>query len=74
MIPKLDGYEVIRQAKSDPNTADIPIIVLSVRSLEEDINRALRLGAERYLTKPAEGDGELADVIQQAIKEVTSHD
>jgi PAS domain S-box-containing protein len=67
MIPKLDGYEFIRQAKSDPRTADVPIIVLSVRALEEDISRALRLGAEKYLTKPPVVGGDFSDVILDLV-------
>jgi CheY-like chemotaxis protein len=69
MIPKIDGYEFIRQAKSDPRTADIPIVVLSVRTLEEDINRALRLGAEKYLTKVRD-DEELLRTIPEVVKEL----
>lgn len=69
MIPKIDGYQVIRQAKSDPRTAHIPIIVLSVRALEEDISRALRLGAEKYLTKISSTENQLSEVIQNVVKE-----
>jgi PAS domain S-box-containing protein len=70
MLPKLDGYEFIRQAKLDPHTEDIPIIVISVRSLEEDINRALRLGAEKYLLKPADDGEDLTQVVEEVIQEI----
>jgi PAS domain S-box-containing protein len=70
MLPKLDGYEFIRQAKANGRTQDIPILVLSVRSLEEDINRALRLGAEKYLIKPpGSTDNDLTQVVGEAIQE-----
>jgi PAS domain S-box-containing protein len=75
MLPKIDGYEVIRQAKGNPRTADIPIIVLSVRSLEEDINRALQLGAEKYMVKADENAGEsLSQSVEQVVEEVLDDD
>lgn len=69
MIPKIDGYEFIRQAKADSRTTNIPIIVLSVRTLEEDITRALRLGAEKYLTKGGGMEEKLTEAVQQVIQE-----
>jgi PAS domain S-box-containing protein len=75
MIPKIDGYEFIRQAKANVRTADIPIIVLSVRSLEHDINHALQLGAERYMVKAdTEGDDGMAKSVEQVVEEVLDND
>lgn len=75
MIPRLDGYDFIRQAKADPHTHDIPILVLSVRSLEEDINYALRLGAERYLVKaPGEATSDLWEVVERTVHEILDED
>ncbi len=75
MIPRLDGYDFIRQAKADPHTHDIPILVLSVRSLEEDINYALRLGAERYLVKaPGEAADDLWQVVERTVHEILDED
>jgi PAS domain S-box-containing protein len=69
MLPKLDGYEFIRQAKADPHTTEIPIVVLSVRSLEEDVNRALRLGAEKYLVKAsAEQEEDLSRAVTAVVR------
>jgi PAS domain S-box-containing protein len=67
MIPKIDGYAFIRQAKAKRRTSNIPIIVLSVRTLEEDISRALRLGAEQYLTKTPGVEQDLSQVIQEVL-------
>ena len=52
MMPKLNGFEVIRQLKSDPDTEDIKIIVLSSKQSDKDINRTFELGADDYLSKP----------------------
>ncbi len=52
LLPKLDGFEVLKVLKSDPDTAKIPVIVLTAKAEEEDRQRALDLGADNYMTKP----------------------
>ncbi len=52
MMPKFDGREVCRRIKGDPATAHIPIIFLSARAQDMDVNSGLELGASAYLTKP----------------------
>ncbi|HEX9712240.1 MAG TPA: response regulator [Actinomycetota bacterium] len=52
MMPKLDGREVCRRIKADPSVASIPVIFLSARAQDMDINSGLDLGASAYLTKP----------------------
>jgi len=49
MMPQINGFEVAAVLKNDPQTADIPIIILSI---VEDRERGFRLGVDRYLTKP----------------------
>lgn len=52
LMPKMDGFEVLKVLKSDPATSSIPIIVLTAKAEEEDRQRALDLGADNYMTKP----------------------
>lgn len=52
LMPKMDGFEVLKVLKSDPATSSIPIIVLTAKAAEEDRQRALDLGADNYMTKP----------------------
>ncbi|MEF8794389.1 response regulator transcription factor [Thiohalorhabdus sp.] len=52
MLPGIDGFEVLRTLKADPGTADIPILMLTARSLEQDVVSGLDLGASDYLVKP----------------------
>jgi CheY-like chemotaxis protein len=52
MMPKLDGREVCRRIKADPSVASIPVIFLSARAQDMDVNSGLDLGASAYLTKP----------------------
>ena len=50
MLPKMNGYEICRRARS--SQLDMPIIMLTARGQEEDIIRGLELGADDYVTKP----------------------
>lgn len=52
MMPELDGPETCRRLKADPATAAIPVIFLTARSQESEIQRGLALGARGYITKP----------------------
>lgn len=52
MMPGMNGLEVCRQLKSDPQTQDIPIIFLTVKAEAEDVIGGLELGAVDYVTKP----------------------
>ena len=52
MMPVMDGFEVLAQAKASPKLRDIPIIVLSALDDLNDTVRCIELGAEDYLSKP----------------------
>lgn len=52
MMPGRDGFDVCRTLKSDPGTADIPVILLSARGHEQDREHGMALGASDFLTKP----------------------
>jgi DNA-binding response OmpR family regulator len=54
MMPVMDGFEVCRQLKANPKTADIPVIFLSARDGAPDVVGGLRLGAVDYVSKPAD--------------------
>ena len=51
-LPRLDGYELVRQMKQKPETAGIPAVFLTSQKSIEDKIRGLELGVEDYLTKP----------------------
>src|SRR6185503_7999352 len=59
MMPGLNGFDVAAVLKNDPQTLRIPIIVLSVL---HDHERGLRVGVDRYLTKPIDSEGLLEEV------------
>jgi two-component system phosphate regulon response regulator PhoB len=52
MMPQVDGLETCTRLKADPATRDIPVIFLTARSQEAEIQQGLRLGAIGYITKP----------------------
>ena len=52
MMPRLDGLGACRQLKADPRTRDLPIIFLTARSQQFEVQAGLRLGALGYIIKP----------------------
>ena len=52
MLPGLAGTEVARRLKSDPRTAQIPLVMLTAKGEETDVVVGLTLGADDYITKP----------------------
>ena len=67
MMPELDGPETCRRLKSDPATAAIPVIFLTAKSQEAEIQRGLSLGAAGYVTKPFD-----ALTLGQHVKDIVS--
>lgn len=52
MLPGVDGWEVAARLKGDEVTRSIPIIALSARAMQADIERGMELGVDHYVTKP----------------------
>ena len=65
MMPELDGPETCRRLKADPSTSAIPVIFLTAKSQETEIQRGLSLGAAGYVTKPFD-----ALTLGQHIKDI----
>ena len=55
-IPDLSGFELIKFIKQEPTNKSTSIIVVSVESSKEDIQRAVNLGADEYIVKPVYED------------------
>jgi two-component system response regulator PilR (NtrC family) len=66
MMPVMDGYEVCRRLKANPETADIPVLFLSGRTAAEDERIGLEIGAEDYLAKPVSLE-QLRSLVKSAL-------
>lgn len=66
MMPDISGLEVLRYIRREPNLSNIPVIVVSAKSMPGDIKTGLEAGASLYLTKPV---GFLD--LKQAVDRVT---
>lgn len=52
MMPVMDGMELTRRIKDNPDTAPLPVVMLTAKMGKDDRNEAYRIGADEYLTKP----------------------
>lgn len=68
MMPETDGFAVMKNIKSQPEFADVKIIVLSSKSFAHDESRALSLGANLYITKPVP-----FEVLKEKIDRIVSN-
>ena len=67
MMPRMDGFETLRELKKDANLSDIPVVVLTARRGGEDMSLARELGACDYLSKPW-SDGGLEIAVKKALE------
>jgi two-component system cell cycle response regulator DivK len=61
-MPEMDGWATTELLKRDPDTQDITVVALTVRSLPEDRIRAMKAGCEGYITKPMDVGEFVAEV------------
>ena len=52
LMPEMNGLELVASLWRDPDLAELPVIILSIKSQEEDLLQAFELGASVYLIKP----------------------
>jgi len=62
LLPEVGGLEVVQRIKSDPQTRDVPVIVLSAVSGGAYSRRATELGASRYVAKPVSLERLVAEI------------
>lgn len=61
-MPIMDGLKLVKRVRTDPVHKDVPIVVITTESAEEDRKRALALGANAYITKPIQAPQVIATV------------
>lgn len=69
MMPRMDGWQALEAIKADPETADIPVVMLTAKVQDEDQIRGWEAGAADYITKPFSPLS-----LSQVISEVLSND
>jgi two-component system, OmpR family, alkaline phosphatase synthesis response regulator PhoP len=67
MLPHADGYELLALVRAQPGWETVPVILLTARSQEKDIVRALEAGANDYMIKPFKPD-ELRARVRRLVK------
>jgi len=68
ILPGIDGFEVLSKTKEDPNSASIPVIILSNLGQKEEVEKGLKLGAADYLIKAHFTPGEIIEKIKIILK------
>lgn len=67
VLPKLNGFEVLKALRESPDTSGIPVIVLSVLGSDEDIKTCLRLGGEDYFVKSQHSLAEIVERVKEFV-------
>lgn len=65
MLPEMNGFEVARAVRNNPAINTIPIIMLSVKTNQEDVEAGYRAGANEYISKPFS--------LEELVKKVKKH-
>ncbi len=68
LLPNVDGFGVLSQTKADSTVAAIPIIILSNLGQQEDIERAIKLGAKDFLIKSQFDIDQVIEKIKNILK------
>ncbi len=68
MMPEVDGFMVLKNLKNNPETKDIPVIMLSNLGQEEDIEKGNKLGAVDYLIKADLTPKEVVNKVKEILK------
>ena len=61
-MPIMDGLKLVKRVRTDPAHKDVPIVIITTESAEEDRQRAMSLGANAYITKPIQAPQVIAKV------------
>lgn len=69
ILPKKDGFEVLQELKADPGLKQIPVVVLSNLGQDEEIKKALDLGAVDYLVKVQHPINEVVEKVRKYLIE-----
>ncbi len=69
-LPGMDGWEVVRQLKADPETMAVPVVALTAHAMSGDREKCLKAGCDDYMAKPI-NVSELAAMINRHLTRAT---
>jgi len=69
ILPKMDGFEVLRELKKNPALVNVPVILLTNLSQKDDINRGMELGAVDFLIKAHFMPSEVVNKVKKILAE-----
>jgi CheY-like chemotaxis protein len=67
LMPRINGYDFLKEMKAGAKTKDIPVIVISALTDQENVNMAMALGAQDFIKKPVDIQ-HLVELVAMAIK------
>jgi len=70
-MPYMDGMELIKTLKADPNLSDIPVLMVTTENDVTEKERAFHFGADGYVVKPVTGEA-IAENIKNILRELFS--
>lgn len=68
VLPQFDGWEILRRIKSDKNLKDLKVIILSNLGQKEEVEKGIKLGAEKYLIKAHYNPSQVVEEIEDCLK------
>lgn len=72
ILPTVNGLEVLRKLKSDQATQNIPVVMLSNLDSMKEIEEAVQLGANKYITKGNYEPAQVVSLVKKILENVTS--
>jgi len=68
MMPQMDGFEALKTLKSQPETSELPVIMLTAKAQDADVFEGWKSGADLYLTKPF-NPSELMSFVKRILQD-----
>ncbi|TFG35456.1 MAG: response regulator [Parcubacteria group bacterium] len=69
VLPKIDGWDILKQIKAESKLKDLKVIIISNLSQKEEVEKGMNLGAEKYLIKAHYTPSEVAKEIKEVLGE-----
>ena len=68
VLPEMSGFDVLAEAKKDPKTKNVPVIILTMLGSDDDIKKGISLGAQDYIVKSQHAVGEIIEKVKSFLQ------